>query len=396
MKTELFHQILDEASFFWFQRNHAAESPFFNLTNLIQLDRRLAGLFRLLPSYENFEDELNKEFDIDNKDDFFCLLIAAASNKKIDITPKVADAVSNGADIKDIVSTIGWISFEIAEPLLFELWESDSNMLKAIAIEGWRFHRVKPPFDLSAPIDSEDINLSCAAIRLAGDLGLQDFVYLIEGKLASPDNQVRFWACYSSVLLGNPKALSNLIEAINPDNDKRYLAINTVFPAMDYTHAISWINHLSSNKCDPEFIIKAFEVLGTTKYLPWLISLIKSKETSAFATHAFCTITGMTLSLDNYGDILPLLADHSAYETDEFEDIISQIPFESINEWWKQHQNNFLADQRYFLAKDMHEKNLNFILKEGSQTQRERAALELAILSPQSPVFEHRAPGFRQ
>ena len=67
-----------------------------------------------------------------------------------------------------------------------------------------------------------------------------------------------------------------------------------------------------------------------------------------------------------------------------------------IKKWWSARQGNFAKGSRYLLGQPISTESLRLALKNGYQRQRAAAALELAILKPGRPLFEVRAPGFRQ
>jgi hypothetical protein len=51
---------------------------------------------------------------------------------------------------------------------------------------------------------------------------------------------------------------------------------------------------------------------------------------------------------------------------------------------------------RYLCGQPISRENCRRVLIEGFQRQRIAAALELALLNPDEPLFEWRAPGWRQ
>jgi uncharacterized protein (TIGR02270 family) len=67
-----------------------------------------------------------------------------------------------------------------------------------------------------------------------------------------------------------------------------------------------------------------------------------------------------------------------------------------IKKWWSARQGNFAKGSRYLLGQPISTESLRLALKNGYQRQRAAAALELTILKPGRPLFEVRAPGFRQ
>jgi uncharacterized protein (TIGR02270 family) len=67
-----------------------------------------------------------------------------------------------------------------------------------------------------------------------------------------------------------------------------------------------------------------------------------------------------------------------------------------IRKWWTKHNSRFQKGTRYLLGKPMSIEWLRQVLRSGRHRQRAAAALELAIRQPGQPLFEVRAPGFRQ
>jgi uncharacterized protein (TIGR02270 family) len=82
-------------------------------------------------------------------------------------------------------------------------------------------------------------------------------------------------------------------------------------------------------------------------------------------------------------------------EMDPDEDLSWPKP-EAIHTWWKNHQGPFRSGTRYLLGKPMSQEWLQDVLRNGRQRRRAAAALELAMRQPGQPLFEVRAPDFRQ
>jgi uncharacterized protein (TIGR02270 family) len=64
--------------------------------------------------------------------------------------------------------------------------------------------------------------------------------------------------------------------------------------------------------------------------------------------------------------------------------------------WWQKNQGQFQSGTRYLCGKPMTIEWLKEVLRDGYQRQRIAAALELAIRQPGTPMFNVKAPGFRQ
>jgi hypothetical protein len=66
-----------------------------------------------------------------------------------------------------------------------------------------------------------------------------------------------------------------------------------------------------------------------------------------------------------------------------------------VRDWWHQYRPEFRAGTRYLLGNPIATDWCRHVLRSGRQRQRAGAALELAVASGE-PLFEVRAPGFRQ
>ena len=59
-------------------------------------------------------------------------------------------------------------------------------------------------------------------------------------------------------------------------------------------------------------------------------------------------------------------------------------------------KDNFQTGTRYLCGKPISEQQCKHVLRYGYQRQRAAAAIELAMMNLGQPLFEVRAPGFRQ
>jgi uncharacterized protein (TIGR02270 family) len=67
-----------------------------------------------------------------------------------------------------------------------------------------------------------------------------------------------------------------------------------------------------------------------------------------------------------------------------------------VKDWWMRHRHEFEPGVRYLCGRPMTEDWLEHVLRYGYQRQRAAAALELAIRRPGTPLFNVKAPGYRQ
>ena len=67
-----------------------------------------------------------------------------------------------------------------------------------------------------------------------------------------------------------------------------------------------------------------------------------------------------------------------------------------LQAWWEKNKNNFRVGTHYLVGKPITVKHCQQILNTGFQRQRRAAALELALLQKDEPLFNTSAPGIRQ
>jgi uncharacterized protein (TIGR02270 family) len=82
-------------------------------------------------------------------------------------------------------------------------------------------------------------------------------------------------------------------------------------------------------------------------------------------------------------------------EMDADEDLPWPAP-ELIRKWWDDNKDRFRPGRRYLCGAPITAEQCWNVLRTGYQRQRIAAALELALMRPDAPLFETRAPGFRQ
>jgi uncharacterized protein (TIGR02270 family) len=67
-----------------------------------------------------------------------------------------------------------------------------------------------------------------------------------------------------------------------------------------------------------------------------------------------------------------------------------------VQQWWDGRKRSFVSGVRYLCGKPISVETCEYVLRYGYQRQRTAAAFELALLQPNEPLFETRAPGFMQ
>ncbi len=164
---------------------------------------------------------------------------------------------------------------------------------------------------------------------------------------------------------------------------------------------ILWNGQLSENPGTIRLSIAGAGILGFPSLIPQLIEQMSVLPLARVAGEAFTMITGVDLAYHDLDSKAPEDFEAGPNE-DPKDDNVDMDPDEGlpwpnaplIAQWWSKHQNDFCPTVSYLLGKP--ERSAEMVLRTGRQRQRAAAALDLAVSSPGKPLFEVRAPGFRQ
>ena len=164
-----------------------------------------------------------------------------------------------------------------------------------------------------------------------------------------------------------------------------------------------WLPALEVTPGGTRLLIQGLRAIGDPEAIPRLLEWMKEPPLARVASEAFADITGAHISYDKLDAEPPI--DFQAGPTEEPADEDVSLdpdgnlywpdPAKCAN-WWFKNQGRFRSATRHLCGKPIAPESLREILKTGYQRQRIAAALELAIREPGKPLFETRAPGFRQ
>jgi uncharacterized protein (TIGR02270 family) len=151
-------------------------------------------------------------------------------------------------------------------------------------------------------------------------------------------------------------------------------------------------------------LIIACGVSGDPAYADWLIAQMSEDPALArVAGESFSFITGADLAYEDLDGDWPEGFEAGPTENPEDEDIAmdpdEDLPWpdpERVQAWWAANQARFQSGRRYLVGSPVGDAHCRRVLISGMQRQRKAAALELALMSPGTVLFETRAPGFRQ
>src|SRR5262249_33039311 len=136
------------------------------------------------------------------------------------------------------------------------------------------------------------------ALRCAGTLGKTELVPECSDALDHPDPDVRLWAAWSTVLLGDRgSALDALTGAGSLPGRHASRAVRLSIQAMPVSAAHRLLQDLATDPKALRRLIQRSGIAGDSAYVPWLIGHMSDDETARAAGEAFGLMTGADLAL---------------------------------------------------------------------------------------------------
>jgi uncharacterized protein (TIGR02270 family) len=172
---------------------------------------------------------------------------------------------------------------------------------------------------------------------------------------------------------------------------------------MDALAANEWQRELARTPgCERLAVIGAGAV-GDPVAIPWLFDQMRIPPLARVAGEAFTMITGVDIPYEDLEGEWPEGFEAGPTENPE-DDNVEMDPDENlpwpnpalIESCWAKNKGRFRTGTRYLVGQPIAYDHLQQVLRTGYQRQRAAAAIELAMLKPGQPLFEVRAPGFRQ
>jgi uncharacterized protein (TIGR02270 family) len=398
-------QHAEDAAFHWLLRDAAVCAPHYSLDDLVKLDNRLDAHIDGLriagdAGWKICQEQLGWE---EPGEVFVAAVLAFASGHKARIQA-VLEAGSASRELsRGLVSALGWLPYQQAETYIQQLLTVESLDLHRIGIAAYAVHRRDPGYPLTAALSGDDPWLRARALHAVGQLGRVDLLPLLQNNLVVDDGLCRFSAAWSATLLGDMGAIPTLQAIASLDCLYREEAVKMVLRRMDLTAAHAWRQALAHNPDTMRLAIIGAGVVGDPASIPWLIEQTAIPEMARVAGEAFTMITGVDIAYEDLEGEWPEGFEAGPTEDPEDENVAmdpdENLPWpkpEAIHTWWRNHQGQFRSGIRYLLGKPMSRDWLRDVLRNGCQRQRAAAALELALQQPGQPLFEVRAPGFRQ
>ncbi|MBJ6726998.1 TIGR02270 family protein [Geomesophilobacter sediminis] len=397
----------EEVVFLWNSRSEIVTAPDRSLADLSRHDRRLAAnLAGLTLAKESGGDGWEHWPAFPEASDYFAVAYPAFKTADQEsIEALLEKAAEDAGFLKAIASALGWLPFTKAKPHIDFLFRSDSPLHRYITVSACAFHRHDPGHLLNHAAYDACPLLVARTMRSMGELGRRGRLNLVHlsHSYQADDHEVRFWAAWAGVMAGDPDAMSVLTKFITPESEFRHRALALALRHMEQSKAHRWWDVLARYQSTRRLAADAAGIIGDPMLVPWLLEQMAAPTYARGAGAAFSLITGVDLANLKL-DTAPAKPCGSPSETAGDASEPTQAPDrglpwpdgKKVAAWWNENRKNFRPGVRHRLGQPLSKLHLQQVLKNGNQSARTAAALDLALMNPGQPLFDVEAPAGRQ
>ncbi|MBE7446389.1 MAG: TIGR02270 family protein [Planctomycetia bacterium] len=401
----IIEQHAEDKAFNWLLRDSAVHAPHYSLKDIAKLDNRVEAHIDGLRIAGEEGWKIGKEvLAMEEAGEVFtAAVLAFESGDEARIHDVIAAGSVSPELSRGIISALGWLSYQKSACFIKKLLSEQSPVLRRIGIAASAVHRQYPGQALFDALSDSDTLLKARALKAVGELGRNDLISLVRKSLHSEDEKCRFYAAWSAALLGDEASIPVLCDMVKGDSAFAEKACSIALRRMNLSETHQFQSELANRNETKRIAIIGAGVIGDPVSVPWIIQMMGIPELACVAGESFTIITGVDIAYEDLEGEWPEGFEAGPTENTADEDVEmdndEDLPWpkpELIQNWWKKNSNKFKNGTRYLLGQPITPENLLQVLKNGRQRQRAAAGLKLAIIKPGQPVFEVRAPGFKQ
>jgi len=401
---DIYEQHVTDVSFLWVLRSIVVDQPHYTRQDIYELEQRIdAHLNGLMVAVEDSWEICLEALELEGPGEVFTsAVIAFKSHDTVKIQKVIEEGLKTQETFKGLVSALGWLPEALVLPWIEKFLTSKDLNHKYLAISACSVRRINPGEHLNRILTREDCKehtqLYARAIRLVGELKRQDLNSFLEEAANADNEEINFWANWSSILLGIRVAATKLEPYVFQSGPYQLEAVNIVFRVLNVEQARNLISKLSEDKKQVRVVIQAVAVLGDPHAVNWLISTMNDPALARVSAQALCYITGIDLEEYQLVSEPPVnLARHPNEETDD-EDVsldedenLLWPDVNKISQVWNNLGMKFNIGHRYFMGQEITTQLLKDKTLNANQRQRHAAAMELAILDSEVPLENTRS-----
>ena len=399
-------QHAEESAHLRHMRSVLTTAPHVKLHHLRRLDDRLAAhLDGLAVAGEYGSSVCEAALETPGVGEVFAATVRAIEEKderRLDKLFALVGAVPEAQP--GLISALGWVSANYLQGTGAKLLSSTEPLRRLVGIAACAMHGVDPGTALTQSVTDPEPQLRARALGAAGELGRRDLLAACVSALQDKDPACRFWAAWSAVLLGDQhKAISALESFVLLPNPFRSRALRLLLKVLDLPSAQQLLKTIAQDPANKRLLIQGAGIAGDAQYLPWLIEQMADDPFARLVGESFSMITGLDLAYLDLERKPPENFEAGPTENPEDENVDmdpdDSLPWPDaakIQAWWQANQAGFQQGVRYFMGEPLSVPHCRKVLREDYQRQRIAAAEYLCLLNPGTPLFNTRAPAWRQ
>ncbi len=389
---EIVGQHADEAAFLWLLRDRAVAATRYTLPEIVKLDGRLEANIDGLrvageAGWEIVAAQLTEHTE--GGEAFVAALLALEAGTDARFSTVIDLVRAAPESVRGVISAFGFVSRDAATTRLGALVRSTDATLRSAGIAGSVIHGLDPGFALEDAIGAEVPDLRRRAFAAVGRLGRKDLVAALAPGLNDPDPACRFWAAWSSAVMGDARGSQVLRRMAEFEGPLRERAAAEAGRILEHKAALGWHQQLVLDPGGRRAAIIAAGAIGDPALFPWLVAQMHDPGLARLAGDAIGMATGLDVARDR------LEAAALAPAADD-EDPDQDLPWPDPDAVARTPRLRELhPGERYLGGSAATLPSLHRVLREGSQAQRTAAVLELRAKGQPIPI-DVRSPGHFQ
>ena len=393
----------DDAPFLWLLRDRAVSAPHYSLRDLAKLDERVEAHVDGLRVAGDYGWSLcEKALEWGEPGEVFTAgILALESGNPQRLNLVLEKACSHRKLQRGLISAVGWTELEPLRPILDSWLRSDVVAVRRMAVRAFGIHRQDPGPALVHRLFDDDPEVRASSFKTVSELGRIDLLPMALHARADQDPTCRYFAAEAAARLGDRSqpTLQRIRDVAASPGPLQEQALTLAMRCLPREEAIDWLRELWKNPPHLRLAALGAGAVGDPALAGVTIEWMEIEDVARVAGQAFSMITGADLK---YLDLDRDPPDtRTAEGEDEFEvlDADRDLPYPDIDKvagWWRSNRDRFQPGRRYLCGLEIEPENLRKVLIQGKQRQRAAAALELALLQPDEPLFEVRSRGCLQ
>ena len=399
-------QHADDAAILASNRLTVVEAPHPRLDQLAEFDRRLAAhLAGLGFSGEEGWALCEAALETPSPGAIFTVAVRALlerDDRRLRRALALAQAVPETSS--GLLSAFEWVERTQLQGVVASLLREGDGFKRMIGVGACAMHRVDPGLASGDFFRDADRSVRARSLRAAGELGLSEAKPSCAAALTDEDEDCRFWAAWSAVLLGDrDRGVDALTRSgLSPGRHQAW-AFRLALQAMEISAAHVVLRQAAKNAKGRRLLIEGSGIAGDPAYVPWLVNQMRELPTARLAGEAFSTIAGVHLGQAAIDRPAPESFESGPNDDPadpnvdmDLDDALPWPDVARIEKWWAANGSRFASGTRYFMGAPVTREHCVRVLKDGCQRQRILAAHYLSLLAPGTPLFNTSAPAWRQ